>query len=113
MAPETVLNGVRVGGELERRGGLPLASLQREFLTPNWMARRLRPSNLGAWLNDDTRMEIFLGGKAAGFPFLHWDERHYLTFVFQVYGEKLFYAYPPEQTPFLYPTPGRDNVSLV
>ena len=84
-----------------------------DFVAPNWMCRRLRPAALGQWLNDDTLIEFFLGGKAAGFPFLHWDERHYLTFVFQVYGEKLFYVYPPDQSPLLYPEPGRENVSLV
>jgi hypothetical protein len=31
----------------------------------------------------------------------------------QVYGEKKFYLYPPEQTPLVYPTPGRPHVALV
>lgn len=83
------------------------------YLGPNWLGGWFTPRSLRERCNDHTSAEIYIGGKAAGFPFLHWDDYHYHAYIGQVYGEKRFYVYPPSQTELVYPTPGRSHVSLV
>jgi hypothetical protein len=83
-----------------------------DYLTPNWLRRRL-PGNLGRRLLRDGQSEIFIGGKGASFPYLHWDELHYTVFICQVYGDKQFILYPPEQSDLLYPEPDRKTHSRV
>jgi hypothetical protein len=83
-----------------------------ECVAPNWL-RRWLPTNLGRRLLRDSQSEIFIGGKGAAFPWLHWDELHYLVFICQIYGDKQFILYPPEQSPLLYPQLNRRTHSQI
>lgn len=47
--------------------------------------------------------EVFFGGKGASFPVLHVDLQHLHTQITQLYGDKEFFLFPPDQTPFMYP----------
>ena len=47
--------------------------------------------------------EVFFGGKGASFPVLHVDLQHLHTQITQLYGEKEFFLFPPDQTAFMYP----------
>jgi hypothetical protein len=49
------------------------------------------------------RYELFLGGRGASFPFLHYDLLSMHTQITQIYGGKEFFLYGPEQTRYLYP----------
>lgn len=44
------------------------------YLGPNWLARKIKPGTLHRRWLDHTSAEIYIGGKAAGFPFLHYDD---------------------------------------
>jgi len=57
--------------------------------------------------------EMFIGGKGASFPFLHFDELYMHTQLTQLYGSKEFVMFPPEQTRYLYPNPDNPKISPV
>jgi histone arginine demethylase JMJD6 len=83
------------------------------FLGPNWLSRKVYPGTLHRRLLDHTSAEIYIGGKDAGFPFLHYDDYHYHAYIGQVYGLKKFFVYSPDQTEYVYPTPRRKHVARV
>jgi len=68
------------------------------YLQPNWFNNQLVPKRISRH-----RTDIFIGGVGSRFPYLHWDNYHGYAFLFQIYGEKTYILYPPEQSPFLYP----------
>jgi ribosomal protein L16 Arg81 hydroxylase len=51
-------------------------------------------------------VEAYIGGKGAQFPMLHYDNWHTHAFLMQLYGDKEYIVFSPEQTPFMYPRPG-------
>lgn len=61
-------------------------------------------------LHGTTPFEIFFGGKGSSFPFLHIDALNLHTQITQLYGSKDFILYPPEQTPYLYPS--QENIKF-
>ena len=76
---------------------------------PNWLASATFPSRV-----DLTYREIFIGGPGARFHVLHYDNYHTHAFLMQLFGDKEYMAYGPDQTPFLYPnTTRRLNESQV
>jgi hypothetical protein len=83
------------------------------YLGPNWLDRRVYPGSLHQRLLDHTSAEIYIGGKDAGFPFLHYDDYHYHAYIGQVFGLKKFFVFSPDQSESMYPTPRRKHVSLV
>jgi hypothetical protein len=48
------------------------------------------------------RPELYIGGRGGKFPVLHYDSWHLYTFLCQIYGEKEYTIFAPDQTPFLY-----------
>lgn len=72
-----------------------------EFATPDWKSSRLLGRD---FLFPDGLEELFYGGAGASFPVLHVDYFGMDGFVNQLYGEKEFVLFPPDQSPFLYPT---------
>lgn len=66
-----------------------------------------------ALLKGTTVYEIFLGGKGASFPYLHYDALFMNTQISQIYGSKDFLLYPPEMTPNMYPYPENPKFSQV
>ena len=61
---------------------------------PNWLESRLFPSQ-GTKLSS---VEVYIGGQGAQFPVLHYDGLHTHAFLMQLYGEKEYIAFSPEQT---------------
>ena len=47
--------------------------------------------------------EVFFGGKGSMFPVLHVDLQHLHTQITQLYGDKEFFLFAPDQTPYMYP----------
>ena len=47
--------------------------------------------------------EIFLGGRGAAFPYLHYDALFMHTQITQLYGSKDFFMFGPDQTKYMYP----------
>ena len=56
---------------------------------------------------------LFIGSKGSGFRKLHWDYSHLHVYISQVYGDKDFIVFEPDQTKYLYPNPEQPNLSLV
>lgn len=77
----------------------------------------IQPLLLGQWDRLDSRLlpklltkgtikhEVFFGGRGASFPVLHVDLQHLHTQITQLYGDKEFFLFPPDQTPYMYPKP--------
>ncbi len=50
-------------------------------------------------------LEVFFGGAAGWFPYLHYDLYGLYAIVTQVYGHKEFILYKPEEGKYMYPDP--------
>ena len=61
---------------------------------PNWLESRFFP--VGRKL---ASVEVYIGGQGAQFPALHYDGLHTHAFLMQLYGDKEYIAFSPEQTP--------------
>lgn len=68
---------------------------------PNWLESRLFPSgeNLAS-------VEVYIGGRGAQFPVLHYDGLHTHAFLMQLYGDKEYIVFSPSQTQYLYARDG-------
>ena len=68
---------------------------------PNWLESRVFPK--GEKLSS---VEVYIGGQGAQFPVLHYDGLHTHAFLMQLYGDKEYIVFSPEQTRFMYPQDG-------
>jgi histone arginine demethylase JMJD6 len=84
-----------------------------EYLLPNWLPDRYLVGYVGQVLSRGAALEIYIGGKGSSFPVLHYDGAGAHAFLMQIYGRKQFIIYPPDQEPFLYPSPDKRNFSLL
>jgi hypothetical protein len=57
--------------------------------------------------------ELFLGGNGSSFPYLHYDALFMHTQITQLFGSKIFFMYPPSQTPNMYPYPDNPKFSQI
>jgi len=73
------------------------------YLEPNWAKRRFLHSGMRHSLNRGAAMEIYIGGPGGSFPILHWDGNSTHAFLMQIHGVKQYWAWPPEDTPYMYP----------
>ncbi len=64
------------------------------FVSPFWPKRLFRGV---------IKHEVFFGGKGASFPVLHVDLQHLHTQITQLHGDKEFFLFAPDQTPYMYP----------
>jgi histone arginine demethylase JMJD6 len=80
-----------------------------ECTRPNWLESRLFPSR-----TDLSSVEVYIGGMGAKFPVLHYDNWHTHAFLMQLYGEKEYVAFSPDQGALLYPRLGigRNNSQI-
>ncbi|MDA1017767.1 MAG: cupin-like domain-containing protein [Planctomycetota bacterium] len=78
---------------------LPDIQPRLKYATPDWKSSRLLPKD---WLFQNGLEEVFYGGRGASFPVLHVDYWGMDGFISQMYGEKEFTLFSPEDTPFLY-----------
>jgi histone arginine demethylase JMJD6 len=84
-----------------------------EYLEPNWLPDHYFLKSVGQILNRGAAIEIYIGGKGGAFPVLHYDGAAAHAFLMHIYGRKRFILYPPEQTPFLYPSREKPNISML
>ncbi|MFT4115713.1 cupin-like domain-containing protein [Bradyrhizobium sp.] len=71
----------------------PMASCTR----PNWLEHPLMSARAPM-----TYTELYIGGKGAKFPVLHYDGLHTHAFLMQIQGVKEYIGFAPDQTPYLY-----------
>lgn len=76
----------------------------------NWLLSPLLPRH---WICPDGLVELFIGGVGSSFPFLHYDQNYTHAFITQLYGEKEFLVFPPEDSAFLYPDETFRNASTI
>jgi histone arginine demethylase JMJD6 len=84
-----------------------------EYFQPNWLPDHYMVKYVGEVLNRGAALELYIGGKGGAFPVLHYDGAGAHAFLMQVYGRKQFIIYPPSQEKFLYPSPEKENLSLI
>jgi histone arginine demethylase JMJD6 len=84
-----------------------------EYVLPNWLPDRYLVKYVSAVLNRAAAIEIYIGGKGGAFPVLHYDGAGAHAFLMQVHGRKEFILFRPDQEQFLYPSPERENLSLI
>ena len=70
---------------------------------PNWLESRFFPSR-----NNLSPVEAYIGGRGARFPRIHYDGWHTHAFLMQLYGDKEYVAFAPDQDPFMCPLGGRE-----
>jgi histone arginine demethylase JMJD6 len=83
------------------------------YLFPNWLSDHYLVRHVADVLNRGAAIELFIGGKGAAFPVLHYDGAANHAFLMQIYGRKEYILYPPEQEQFLYPARHKVNHSLI
>jgi hypothetical protein len=70
------------------------------YALPDRLQSRFIPAS---WGMRQGVVELLIAGKGTTFPGLHYDGYHMHTFVTQIRGDKEFYFFPPDQTPYMYP----------
>ncbi len=83
------------------------------YFQPNWLPERYLVGYVQQVLNRGAAIELYIGGKGSAFPVLHYDGAGTHAFLMHIYGRKEFIVYPPEQEPFLYPSPEKVNLSSI
>src|ERR1700682_5246136 len=84
-----------------------------EYFLPNWLPDHYMVKYVSEVLNRGAALELYIGGKGAAFPVLHYDGAGTHAFLMQVYGKKQFIIYSPVQEQFLYPSQEKQNNSLI
>lgn len=80
---------------------------------PDRAGNPLLPSILIKGISYLADIEVFLGGPGGKFPILHYDLLGVNTFVNQLYGEKEFTFFTPDQQKYLYPKEESPNLSAI
>ena len=75
-----------------------------ECTKPNWLESRFFPSK-----HPLSSVEVYIGGRGAQFPVLHYDGCHTHAFLMQLHGDKEYIVFGPDQSEFMYP---RDGTSM-
>ncbi len=87
------------------------------YWSPNWLVEllddRFLPAGLRKMLGKVPELGLKIAGAGSIFPTLHWDALRIQSFSSQVYGRKVWAAYSPDQTRFLYPRKGFPSLSSI
>jgi hypothetical protein len=74
---------------------------------PNWLDHPLMNVRWSL-----TFPELYIGGKGATFPFLHYDGLHTHAFLMQIQGVKEYIGFAPDQTPYMYRRSGPEQANV-
>jgi hypothetical protein len=75
--------------------------------------RYASPLMLAAWRRPDGYLKLLIGGVGGKFPFMHFDGDNAHATITEVYGDKEFILYAPEDGAYLYPRADLENQSQV
>lgn len=89
---------------------LPDLSPPNAYAFPRWLAS---PLMMEYWRRPDGMLKLLIGGVGGRFPVMHYDGECAHATITEIYGDKEFIVYSPDDTPYLYPSPKRENHSLV
>jgi Cupin-like domain len=76
----------------------------RRFSSPLMPARCRRP---------DGYLKLLIGGVGGKFPFMHFDSDNANALITEIYGDKEFVFFAPEDTPYMYAKDDVRNVSQI
>lgn len=79
---------------------LPDVMPQNRFAFPRRYACPLMPEE---WRRPDGYLKLLVGGVGSKFPVMHFDGDNAHAAITQIYGEKEFVVFSPEDTQYLYP----------
>jgi hypothetical protein len=74
---------------------------------PNWLEHPLISVRESL-----TAIELYIGGKGAKFPVLHYDGLHTHAFLMQLQGVKEYIGFAPDQTPYMYIRGGPEHTNV-
>jgi hypothetical protein len=74
---------------------------------PNWLDHPLITARASL-----TYTELYIGGKGAKFPVLHYDGLHTHAFLMQIQGVKEYVGFAPDQTPYMYNRSGAEQANV-
>ena len=83
------------------------------YFHPNWGARSYFHKGMQASLQRGSMIEIYIGGNGGAFPIVHWDGLSSHAFLMQIYGRKRYFAWPEEDSAFMYPQTEPHNLSPI
>jgi Cupin-like domain len=89
---------------------LPDVRPQVKFSFPRRYASPLMPEK---WRRPDGYLKLLVGGVGSKFPVMHFDGENSHAGIVQIYGEKEFVVFPPEDSQYLYPRSALPNHSMV
>lgn len=89
---------------------LPDVSPRYAYALPDRTTSKLLPAG---FLGSADTLEIFFGSPGGQFPYMHYDYMGLHAYINQLYGEKEFTVVPPDQTPYVYPDPKNQWMSLI
>jgi histone arginine demethylase JMJD6 len=89
---------------------LPHVAPRFAYGLPDRQTHPLLPRRLFSGVNN---LEIFFGGPGGRFPYLHYDLMHQHAWITQLYGDKEFTLYTPDQDKFLYVNPDEPWQSMI
>lgn len=107
-APGPYMYRVFIGSHLPEL--LPDVLPQNPYAFPRRLASPLMPK---AWRRPDGWLKLLIGGVGGRFPAMHYDLENAHAAITEIYGDKLFVLYPPEDTRYLYPITVLPNKSLI
>ncbi|MET0540304.1 MAG: cupin-like domain-containing protein [Variovorax sp.] len=89
---------------------LPDVIPQNKFAFPRRYASPLMPEK---WRRPDGYLKLLIGGVGSKFPVMHFDGENAHAVITQIYGDKEFIVYAPQDTPYLYAKKAFPNHSTV
>lgn len=89
---------------------LPDLVPQNPHAFPRRLASPLMPAR---WRRPDGYLKLLVGGVGSKFPVMHFDMENMHATVTEIYGDKEFVMFSPDDTPYLYASPTRPNHSMV
>ncbi|GAB2555226.1 cupin-like domain-containing protein [Rhodanobacter koreensis] len=89
---------------------LPDLEPQNPYAFPRRLAS---PLMLRPWRRPDGYLKLLIGGTGGHFPILHYDGENGHATITEIYGDKEFILYPPEDSAYVYPKSGIPNQSLI
>ena len=81
-----------------------------KYANPDWLCFPGLPGNLHY---PKQQLELLYGQAGCGFPVLHFDRGFMNAFIMQIYGEKEFFVFPPDQVSHLYPESEGSPISKI
>jgi hypothetical protein len=75
--------------------------------------RYASPLMMEYWRRPDGYLKLLIGGVGGRFPVMHFDGENAHATITEIYGDKEFIVYGPQDGPYLYPSAARANHSLV